>query len=56
MLRKLSAAVVAASLATAVAVVPAQAGTQDFSFEQTADPAPAAPAAAPATGGGEFEP
>jgi hypothetical protein len=34
----------------------AQAGTQDFSFEQTADPAPVAPAAAPATGGGEFEP
>ena len=37
-------------------ISPAQAGTQDFSFEQTADPAPVAPAAAPATGGGEFEP
>jgi RNA polymerase sigma factor (sigma-70 family) len=37
-------------------ISPAQAGTQDFSFEQTARPAPVAPAAAPATGGGEFEP
>ena len=37
-------------------ISPAQASTQDFSFEQTADPAPVAPAAAPATGGGEFEP
>jgi hypothetical protein len=37
-------------------ISPAQAGTQDFSFEQTANPAPATPAAAPPTGGGEFEP
>ena len=37
-------------------ISPAQAGTQDFSFEQAADPAPATPAAAPSTGGGEFEP
>jgi RNA polymerase sigma factor (sigma-70 family) len=37
-------------------ISPAQAGTQDFSFEQTADPSPATPAAAPSTGGGEFEP
>jgi hypothetical protein len=37
-------------------VSPAQAATQDFSFEQTADPAPVTPAAAPSTGGGEFEP
>src|SRR4051794_18537739 len=39
-------------------VSPAQAGTQEISFEQSA-PAPAAtaqPAAAPASGGGEFEP
>ncbi len=37
-------------------ISPAQAGTQDFSFEQTADPGPVTPAAAPSTGGGEFEP
>ena len=37
-------------------ISPAQAATQDFSFEQTADPAPVTPAAAPSTGGGEFEP
>ena len=37
-------------------ISPAQAGTQDFSFEQTADPTPVTPAAAPSTGGGEFEP
>jgi RNA polymerase sigma factor (sigma-70 family) len=37
-------------------ISPAQAGTQDFSFEQTADPAHVTPAAAPSTGGGEFEP
>jgi RNA polymerase sigma factor (sigma-70 family) len=37
-------------------VSPAQAGTQDFSFEQAANPAPAAPAAALPNGGGEFEP
>lgn len=37
-------------------ISPAQAGTQDFSFEQTADPAPVTPAAAPSHGGGEFEP
>ena len=37
-------------------ISPAQASTQDFSFEQTADPAPVTPAAAPSTGGGEFEP
>jgi RNA polymerase sigma factor (sigma-70 family) len=37
-------------------ISPAQAGTQDFSFEQAAAPAPATPAAAPSTGGGEFEP
>jgi RNA polymerase sigma factor (sigma-70 family) len=37
-------------------ISPAQAGTQDFSFEQASDPAPATPAAAPSTGGGEFEP
>ena len=37
-------------------ISPAQAGTQDFSFERAADPAPATPAAAPSTGGGEFEP
>ncbi len=35
---------------------PAPAGAQDFSFEQTADPAPVTPAAAPLTGGGEFQP
>jgi hypothetical protein len=37
-------------------ISPAQAGTQDFSFEQTADPGPVTAAAAPSTGGGEFEP
>ena len=37
-------------------ISPAQASTQDFSFEQTADPTPVTPAAAPSTGGGEFEP
>ena len=38
-------------------ISPAQASTQDFSFEQqSADPAPVTPAAAPSTGGGEFEP
>jgi hypothetical protein len=35
----------------------APASTQDFSFEQqAADPGPVTPAAAPSTGGGEFEP
>jgi RNA polymerase sigma factor (sigma-70 family) len=38
-------------------ISPAQAATQDFSFEQQAsDPGPVTPAAAPSTGGGEFEP
>ena len=40
-------------------IAPAQAATQDFSFEQTAAPEPVVPAAAPSTpstGGGEFEP
>ena len=38
-------------------ISPAQASTQDFSFEQTAaNPGPSHPAAAPATGGSEFEP
>jgi hypothetical protein len=38
-------------------ISPAQASTQDFSFEQTAaNPGPSQPAAAPATGGSEFEP
>ncbi len=37
-------------------ISPAAAGTQDFSFEQAADPGPVTPAAAPSTGGGEFEP
>jgi RNA polymerase sigma factor (sigma-70 family) len=38
-------------------ISPAQAATQDFSFEQaSADPGPATPAAAPSTGGGEFDP
>jgi hypothetical protein len=38
-------------------ISPARASTQDFSIEQTAaDSGPASPAAAPATGGSEFEP
>jgi RNA polymerase sigma factor (sigma-70 family) len=37
-------------------ISPAAASTQDFSFEQAADPEPVTPAAAPSTGGGEFEP
>ncbi len=38
-------------------ISPAQASTQDFSFEQTAaNPGPSQPATAPATGGSEFEP
>ncbi len=37
-------------------VSPAPAGARDFSFEQSAAPAPTQPAAAPATGGGEFTP
>ncbi|MDP9293081.1 MAG: sigma-70 family RNA polymerase sigma factor [Actinomycetota bacterium] len=37
-------------------VSPARAGTQDFSFEQSASRQPSQPAAAPATGGGEFAP
>ena len=38
-------------------ISPAQANTQDFSFEQQpADPGPVTPAATPSTGEGEFEP
>jgi RNA polymerase sigma factor (sigma-70 family) len=37
-------------------ISPAQAATQEFSFEQASEPGPVTPAAAPATGGGEFEP
>jgi hypothetical protein len=39
-------------------ISPAQASTQELSFEeqQPADPGPVTPAAAPSTGGGEFEP
>jgi hypothetical protein len=41
---------------TQAPISPAQAGTQDFSFEQSAAPGPVTPAAAPSTGGSEFEP
>ena len=47
---------VAASSHTQPPISPAQAGTQDFSFEQSAAPGPVTPAAAPSTGGSEFEP
>jgi RNA polymerase sigma factor (sigma-70 family) len=47
---------VAAPSHTQAPISPAQAGTQDFSFEQSAAPGPVTPAAAPSTGGSEFEP
>ena len=54
--RRVRAKHVAAASHTQAPISPAQAGTQDFSFEQSAAPGPVTPAAAPSTGGSEFEP